>query len=349
MQLDLKMTNKTPKWTTERLFKALAHVKLGGSTCLYTREKCEELLPKILRIEELKKEKDAVILAHSYVAPDIIQAVSDFVGDSYELSKKAKEASQKTIVFVAVKFMAETAKLLNPKKRVLIPSKINGCSLADSISGSQVVTLRQQYPDYTFVCYINTTAEVKAECDVCVTSSNVYAIIEAIPNNKIYFLPDKLMGKNVINYLAEKGIHKDIKLWDGTCYVHEEYNPEMIQYIRSQHDGVKVLTHPECSEDVLADSDFVGSTSQMLNYVKKTKAPSFFMLTECGLTGRLEAESPDKKFVGTCTMCKYMRSNTLDDIIRVLENADSDDIVEINTKTQAAALMSIEAMFKYNM
>lgn len=337
----------TTTWTADALFETLKDVKLGGTTCLYPLEKCEELAPKINRVNALKKEKNAIILAHSYVSPEIIRGVSDFVGDSYELSKLAKEASADTIVFTAVKFMAETAKLLNPNKEVLIPSKINGCSLADSITGEQVKALREQYPDYTFVCYINTTADVKAECDVCVTSSNVYHIIESIENDKIYFLPDRLMGKNVINYLSKRGINKDIKLWDGTCYVHEEYDPEMIEYIRSQHEGVKVLTHPECDESVLKNSDFVGSTSQMVNFVKDTEAPSYFMLTECGLTARMQAEDPEKRFVGSCTMCKYMKSNTLDDIERVLTQPDEDDIVNIDSDTTARAVKCIEAMFHY--
>lgn len=334
-------------WTAESLFENLKDVTLGGTTCLYPIETCEKLAPKINRINILKKEKNAIILTHSYVSPEIIRGVTDYVGDSYELSKIAKEASESTIVFTAVKFMAETAKLLSPDKSVLIPSKINGCSLADSITGTDVKTLREKHPEFTFVCYINTTADVKAECDVCVTSSNVYHIIEAIENDKIYFLPDALMGQNVINHLAEKGIKKEIKLWNGTCYVHEEYNPEMIAYIRSQNEGVKVLTHPECDETVLAHSDFVGSTSQMVNYVKDHKAPSFFMLTECGLTARLQSEDPSKKFVGTCTMCKYMKSNTLDDIERVLLAPDADDIVHIDDEIRVRAVRCLDAMFHY--
>lgn len=333
--------------TPERLFKALEHVKLGGTTCLYTLERCEQLSPLINQINTLKREKNALILAHSYVSPEILYGVADFVGDSYELSKKAKESDADIIVFAAVKFMAETAKLLSPQKTVLIPGLENGCSLADSITGAQVRALRAQYPDYTFVCYINTTADVKSECDVCVTSSNVYQIIETIPNSKIYFLPDRLMGKNVVNALAEKGIHKDILYWDGTCYVHEEYDPDMIRYIRTQYPGVKVLTHPECHEDVLAASDYVGSTSQMLNYVKQTDAQSYFMLTECGLTSRMQAEDPGKRFVGTCTMCKFMKSNRLDDIIRVLTEPRPDDIITIDPNTASRAVQCIEAMFAY--
>jgi quinolinate synthase len=337
----------TEKWTPGQLFESLKDVKLGGTTCLYTYEKCEELSPKVNHIHRLKEEKNAVILAHSYVSPEIIRCVSDYVGDSYELSKSAKSTQAETIVFSAVKFMAETAKLLNPLKSVLVPSKINGCSLADSITGKDVVLLRKKFPNHTFVCYINTSADVKAQCDVCVTSSNVYKIIASIPNNNIYFLPDKLMGQNVINKMNESGIQKNIELWDGSCYVHEEYNPEMIDYIRSQHDGVKVLTHPECHSSVLEKSDFVGSTSQMVNFVKDNDAPSFFMLTECGLTSRLESEDSSKKFVGTCTMCKYMKSNSLDDIIRVLTVPDNEDIIQIDDLTSQKALKCIDNMFFY--
>ncbi|RAP37771.1 quinolinate synthase, partial [Candidatus Marinamargulisbacteria bacterium SCGC AAA071-K20] len=200
-------------WTAKELFNSLQHVKLGGNTCLYTLEKCEELVPIVNSILKLKQEKNAIILAHSYVVPDIIHTVADFVGDSYELSKHARDSSADTIVFSAVRFMAESAKLLNPDKTVIVPSEPNGCSLADSITGEDVRKLRKQFSDYTFVCYINTTAEVKAECDVCVTSSNVYSIIEAIPNDNIYFLPDRLMGQNVKNELDKKGVKKNLEFW----------------------------------------------------------------------------------------------------------------------------------------
>jgi len=335
------------KWTAANLFKTLEHVKLGGNTCLFTPEKCEQLTPTINRINQLKADKNALILAHSYVTPDIIHGVADFTGDSYELSKRAKESDADIIVFVAVKFMAETAKLLNPSKQVLVPSELNGCSLADSITGADVKKLRKQYPNYTFVCYINTTADVKAECDVCVTSSNVNHIIEHIENENIYFLPDKLMAKNVANYCAEKGIKKNIKWSEGTCYVHEEYDPEMIAYIRTQHKDVSVISHPECHEDVIAASDFVGSTSQLIKHVQTTDAPAYFMLTECGLTSRLQSEDPSKTFVGSCTMCKYMKSNQLADIERVLTQPNPQDIIDVPADIQTKALVCIDNMFHY--
>jgi len=264
---------KTKELSAEELFEKLRHVKLGGSTCLFTLEKCREIVPIINDINRLKVEKNAVILAHSYVGPEIIYGVADHVGDSYELSKYAKEADAKTIVFSAVKFMADTAKLLNPEKDVLIPSKFNGCSLADSITGADVQDLRKKYPDHTFVCYINTTADVKAECDVCVTSSNVYHIIETIPNDKIYFLPDKLMAKNVIKDFEDRNIKKDIQYWDGTCYVHEEYDVDMIHYLRTQHKNLKVLSHPVAPESLKPIKPLrmptVAEHNKRINYSKR--------------------------------------------------------------------------------
>ena len=194
--------------TAEKLYEKLKAIHVGNPICQFTKENCELLLPAIERIEKLKHEKNAIILAHNYVAPQIFYSVADYTGDSYGLSKKAKESDADVIVFAAVRFMAETAKILNPKKIVLDPNPNGGCSLADGITNTDVINLRQQFPDHTFVCYINTTASVKAECDVCVTSSNVYKIIEKIPNDKIYFLPDKLMGENVIQNLKTKGVKK---------------------------------------------------------------------------------------------------------------------------------------------
>lgn len=333
--------------TAQLLFDKLKDIKIGGQICLFTEEKCGELAPVINEINALKAKKNAVILAHTYVSPEIIFGVADFVGDSYALSVDAKNTSADVIVFSAVKFMAETAKILNPDKDVLVPSTLNGCSLADSITGEHVRKLRTQYPDFAFVCYINTTADVKAECDVCVTSSNVYDIVERIPNQNIYFLPDKLMGQNIIVEMKRRGVQKNILLWDGTCYVHEEYDPELIHYMRLEHPDVKVVSHPECSPAILKQSDYVGSTSQMIDYVKNTSANQFFILTECGLTTRLQLEFPEKKLVGSCTMCKYMKSNTLYDILRVLKSPNPEDHIVLNPELQTKARHCIEQMFAY--
>ena len=333
--------------TANQLYQKLKDVKIGGNTCLYDEKKCEEIAPIIKKIYQLKKEKNAIILAHSYVTPDIIYGVSDYSGDSYQLAKDAAKNDAEVIVFAAVKFMAETAKILSPKKKVYIPSPFNGCSLADSIDQKTIKKLKQQYPDYTFVCYINTTAEIKAECHTCVTSSNVYDIVEKIPSDKIFFVPDKLMGLNVQDEMKRRRVKKDIKLYDGTCYVHQQYNPEMIDYLRSTHQGLTVLAHPECSPAVAKKSDFVGSTSQMMNFVKKSSKETFLMLTECGLTGRLESEVPEKKFIGSCTQCRYMKSNTLTDILRTLQDPRPWDEVTLDLAVIDAARSSIEQMFRY--
>jgi len=272
----------THKISADQLYQKLKNIKVGGTVCHYSLKKCEELVPIINEINELKEEKNAVILAHSYISPEIIYGVSDFVGDSYKLSKDAMATDAKTIVFVAVRFMGETAKILNPAKEVLIPASLDGCTLADSINAEQTRELRRQYPDHTFVCYINTTAEVKAECDVCVTSANVYTIVENIPNDKIYFLPDKLMGENLRNEMIRLGVKKDIQFYSGTCYVHEEYNIEQIHKIRLEYPNAKIVSHPECNAAVVDNSDFVGSTEQMLAYMRETESKKFLMLTECG-------------------------------------------------------------------
>ncbi len=333
--------------TAESLYQKLRHYRVGSPLCEFTEEHCNRLLPYIQRIEELKHEKNAIILAHNYVAPEILYSVADFSGDSYGLSKKARESSADVIVFVAVRFMAETAKILNPDKTVLDPNPNGGCTLADSVNGGIVRQLRKEYPDHTFVCYINTTADVKAECDVCVTSSNVYKIVESIENDKIYFLPDKLMALNVIEHLKEKGVSKTVDYYDGTCYVHEEYEPESIDFIRQNNENVEVLVHPECTPPVVGKADYVGSTTGMLEHVRQSSNDTFFLLTECGLTGILQTEFPDKRFVGSCTMCRYMKSNCLTHIVSTLENPLPENIIQIPTDVQQRALACVERMFHY--
>jgi len=336
------------KFTAPQLFDILKNIKVGGTVCHYSLKKCEELVPLINEINEIKAKKNAVILAHSYVSPEIVYGVADFVGDSYALSKDAMSTDADIIVFAAVRFMGETAQILNPKKEVLIPATEDGCTLADAIDASQVRELRKQFPQHTFVCYINTTAEVKAESDVCVTSASVYDIVQNIPSDKIYFLPDKMMGQNLKNEMHHRGVKKDIQYFSGTCYVHEEYGAEQIHKIRLEYPDVKVVSHPECNPDVIRESDYVGSTSQMLEYMEKSKAKEFLMLTECGLSSRLQVEMPHKRLVGTCTLCKYMKSNTLEDILRVLKNPTPRDRVMMDEVIRRKALKSIEAMFQYN-
>jgi len=312
-------------------------------------ENCEKLVCLINEINELKKEKNAAILAHSYVAPEITFGVADYSGDSYQLSKNAMETDAQTIIFAAVEFMGETAKILNPGKRVLIPGTNTGCSLADSITGEQVKKLREQYKDYAFICYINTTAEVKAACDVCVTSSNVVKIASNVPNDKIVFLPDKLMGENLKNELKKIGLKKELVLHTGTCYVHEQYDPDLVEYFRIQNNGLRVVCHPECHPGVAMLSDFVGSTGQMLDYIRKLpeEAP-VLLLTECGLNARLQSELPNRRFIGSCNLCKYMKSNSLENILQTLKEPDKAKEIKLNTPVLEAAKRCIENMFIYN-
>ncbi len=334
--------------TPQQLYDKLKNIKLGSTVCQFSLKKCEELTPIINEINELKEEKNAVILAHSYITPEIVYGVADFIGDSYKLSKDALTTTAQTIVFEAVRFMGETAKILNPEKEVLIPAPLDGCTLADSIHAKQVMDLRKQYPEHTFICYINTTAEVKAECDVCVTSANVYDIAQNVPNDKIYFLPDKFMGQNLRNEMKRRGVAKDIQFYSGTCYVHEEYGIEDIHKVRLEYPNAKIVSHPECNSIVVQNSDYVGSTEQMLKYMRETESKEFLMLTECGLSSRLQVEFPEKKLVGSCTMCKYMKSNSLQDVLRVLKNPTPRDRVVFDEQIRLRALKTIEAMFAYN-
>ena len=331
------------------LYEKLKNIKVDNPLCTYTEERCERLQPLVDKINQLKIEKNALILAHSYVHPDIIYGVADHVGDSYGLAQKAKATNYDIIVFPAVRFMAETAKILNPEKTVIDPNPNGGCSLADSITHEQVLELREKYPQHTFVCYINTTAAVKAACDVCVTSSNVYTIVENIPNDKIFFLPDKLMGQNILNHLRDHHIDKELIVYDGTCYVHEEFSRDEIDLLRSQHPNLAVLAHPECKQEVIGASDVTGSTSQILDYVKshKDEGNPFLLLTECGITSRLQVEDPELRLVGTCMMCKYMKSNNLENILQAIDDPTETQIIKIDPAIQKDALACVKKMFEY--
>jgi len=333
--------------TAEKLYDKLKSVE-SGTSGPYSKERCEQMASLVDEINRLKKEKNAVILAHSYVHPDIIYGVADFSGDSYQLSKDAKNSDADLIIFVAVKFMAETAKALSPQKEVRIPSRLNGCSLADCITGADVRRLKKENPGLTFVCYINTSAEVKAECDVCVTSSNVYNIVERIPSDKIFFLPDKLMGENVQDEMKKRGVQKEIRLYEGNCYVHAEYDAGRVSRLRKQYPEIKILSHPECSRDIIEQSDFVSSTTGLMDYMRRDASGSaYLLLTECGLAGRAQVEMPGKTFIGPCLECKYMKSNSLEDIRRVLVSPGPEDIVEVSPEVREGSLRCIDAMFHY--
>ena len=330
---------------TERLFRALMYVDCTpGKSWNY--EACREFAPLTLEINRLKKEKDAVILTHSYVEPEIVYGVGDFKGDSYFLSLKARESQAKVIVFAGVVFMAETAKILSPAATVIVPDRGSGCSLADSLTGDQLRQLKAAYPDVAVVCYINSTAEVKAESDVCVTSGNVYDIIAALPERRILFVPDRLMGDNVRVELKNRGVDKEIITSDGTCIVHDVFDAAVVTDARARFPGLKVVAHPECTPEVAAVADFVGSTGAMMKYVKATTAPYYLMLTECGLVGRLQVESPEKRFIGGCRLCPYMKLNSLEKVRDALRAPRPDQIITLEEGLRQRAARCIDRMFE---
>lgn len=340
--------NSSPQISPKKIYTKLQKVSPMSNVCNYSMERCEKIAPLINEINVLKKETDSVILAHSYVAPEIIYFVADYTGDSYKLSIDAKNSNAKNIIFCGVRFMAETAKILNSTKNVFSANLNDGCSLADSINGEKVSQLRKIYPEHTFMCYINTTAEVKAVCDVCVTSSNVFDIVENHPNDRIVFLPDKLMGENILVEMKNRGVQKEIILYDGDCYVHKKYDEELLDYFKSKYqDDVKIIAHPECDKKLVSKSDYVGSTSQIMKYVQKTSANHFLILSECGLISRMEVEMPSKNFVGNCIMCKYMKGNSLKDVLRVLKKPTNNDRIEIDEEILSKANQCVENMFVF--
>jgi quinolinate synthase len=276
----------------------------------YTPQRCEALAGLVAEIQALKRERNAVVLAHNYQRPEIFQ-VADFVGDSLELAQQATRVQADVIVFCGVHFMAETAKILNPAKRVILPDLRAGCSLADAVTGEALADrkaeLRRVYPDLAVVGYVNTTADVKAECDACCTSSNAVRVVEAMASEHILFVPDK----NLAAYVQSK-TRKEIIAWDGNCYVHHQITPQQITRVKEALPHLRVLAHPECRQDVLAVADAVLSTSGMVRYAKESPAHDFLIVTECGLSDRLVLEVPDKKFFKSCKLCQYMKMITLE-------------------------------------
>lgn len=318
----------------ERLHKKLVNVG-------YNEGYCKIIAPLTLKIEQLKKEKNAVVLAHSYQTPDIVYSVADFIGDSYQLSIAAQKTDAEVIVFSGVRFMAETAKILNPSKTVLLPAPGAGCSLADAITGEDVRALKKKYPGRPVVSYVNTTAEVKAESDSCCTSSNALKIVESFAGDELIFLPDKFMMQNLQEQTSKKLIG-----WDGTCIVHEDFSADKIDWFRKQHKGVKVLSHSECPPSVTHASDYVGGTNGMIDYVEKTEAPSFMIVTECGLADRMRVEHPEKAFIGMCSLCPYMKMNTLPMIEQVLRDPKDGQIILVDEGVRVKAEKALMKMFE---
>jgi len=321
---------------TERLYVQLKNVG-------WSRGECEYYAPWTLRIRNLAKEKDAIILAHSYQTPDILFGIADFRGDSLGLSVQARDTKAKMIVFCGVRFMAETAKILSPDKVVLHPAPDAGCSLSESCSGEDVRRLRAQYPDARFVCYVNTSAEVKAECDVVCTSANALAIIEGVDGDEIVFLPDELMGRN-LQQMTKKKIH----IFNGRCIVHETFTKEMALQWKETYPDAKLLVHTESRPEVVELADLAGGTGDMIRYVRESPPSQkrFMLVTECGLSDRLRVEFPDKEFIGTCSLCPHMKRVNLLSVLQALENPTKEQVVEVSEDVARRARKAIEKMFE---
>src|SRR3954452_3464983 len=288
-------------------------------------------------IVELKKKHNAVILAHNYQTPEIFHGVADIVGDSLLLAREATKVDADVIVLAGVHFMAETAKLLNPKKTVLIPDLAAGCSLADSITAADVRLMRQRYPGVPIVTYVNTSAAVKAESDICCTSGNALRVVESLGVERVIMLPDEYLAQNIAKQTGVK-----IIAWKGHCEVHELFTPDDIRQIRENHPGVTVLAHPECPPEVVAEADFSGSTAAMSGYVDKQRPPRVVLLTECSMSDNVAVHHPDVDFIRPCNLCPHMKRITLKNIRRALETDRHQ--VTIDPAIAAPARRAVERM-----
>jgi len=299
--------------------------------------------PYVKAINDLKRAKNAVILGHNYMTPEIYHCVSDFVGDSLQLAREAARTDAKIIVQAGVHFMAETSKVLSPEKTVLIPDVEAGCSLAASITGADVRLLKQKYPGLPVVTYVNTSADVKAESDVCCTSSNAVAVVEDIAREwgvgSVIMIPDEYLAQNVAKQTGVK-----IITWKGRCEVHERFTAADIRSYREANPGVVVLAHPECSPEVVAESDFAGSTSAMIGYVGKRLPPRVVLVTECSMSDNVAQEFPSIEFVRPCNLCPHMKRITLPKILHSLETMTTEVLVDPAIAVRARA--AVERMLR---
>jgi len=278
--------------------------------------------PYIHKINKLKKEKNAIVLAHNYQTPEIYHGVADLAADSLALAVEASKTSADIIVMAGVHFMAETAKLMNPHKKVLLPDMKAGCSLSSSITGKDVRLLKEKYPGVPVVTYVNTSAEVKAESDICCTSANAVKVVESLGVDKVIFLPDQYMAK----YVQSK-TKVQIISWVGTCIVHERFSAHEIKDIKKQNPEIVVLTHPECPPEVIASSDFTGSTSGMSQYVKKNQPSKVMLVTECSMSDNVQVENPNVQFIKPCNLCPHMKTITLPKILDCLEKETNEILI----------------------
>ena len=278
--------------------------------------------PLIHKINMLKKEKNAVVLAHNYQTPEIFHGIADIAADSLALAVEAEKTSADIIVLCGVHFMAETAKLMNPEKKILLPDMEAGCSLASSITGKDVKMLKEKYPSVPVVTYVNTSAEVKAESDICCTSANAVRVVESLGVNKVIFLPDQYLAK----YVQTK-TKVQIISWIGTCIVHERFSAQEIEDIKKQNPEISVLSHPECPPEVIAASDFTGSTTGMSNYVKKNQPKKVMLVTECSMSDNVQVNNPNVQFIKPCNLCPHMKTITLPKVLECLENETNEILI----------------------
>lgn len=293
------------------------------------------------KIKNLKREKNAVILAH-YYAPAEVQEIADYVGDSFYLAKVAKESTADVIVFCGVYFMGESAKILNPSKKVLMPDLNADCAMAHMVLPDVIKKMRSQYEDLAVVCYINSTADLKCQSDVCVTSSNAVKIMKSLPNKNIFFIPDQNLG----SYVAKQVPEKNVILNDGYCPVHMRMNSKQVLDEKKEHPNAKILSHPECDSTILSISDYVGSTSDIIKFAKDSEEKEFIICTEVGVDYQLFKDSPDKKFYfpNPRPCCNDMKLNTLENILSVLEKEDQ--VVIVDEEVRKKALLPLDRMLE---
>ncbi len=312
-----------------------------------------------VEIEALKKQRNAVILGHNYMEPALFHSIPDFTGDSLDLSRKAAATDKDVIVFCGVRFMAETAKILNPGKTVLLPSDKAGCSLAASITAADVRALKARFPGVPVVSYVNTYADVKAESDICCTSSNAVAVVESLKAETVIFLPDEYLARNVaretgkhiifptLQPVSQEDITLDYQLigWHGRCEVHEKFTVQDIETIRAQFPDVVILAHPECSPEVVAAADFSGSTNAMIRYVQQTQAPRYLLLTECAMGDNIAAANPDKEMLRLCMVrCPHMNMITLEETRDALKF--NRYVIELDEDIRQRAYRAVERMIR---
>ncbi|OGQ05341.1 MAG: quinolinate synthase [Deltaproteobacteria bacterium RIFCSPLOWO2_01_44_7] len=299
----------------------------------------EAYSPLIEEILQLKKQKNAVILVHNYQTPEIYHGIADFTGDSLGLSRKAADLDCERIVFCGVHFMAETAKLLNPTRKVLIPDLDAGCSLSESITVEDVRKLKAKHPGAPVVCYVNTTAAIKAESDICCTSANAAKVVNSLKTDKVIFIPDEYLGKNVA-----RETNKEVITHPGRCMVHEQFTKDDIDAYRKQFPSIEVVAHPECHPDVVKAADYAGSTSGMIDHIRKSKSQKIMLVTECSMSDNVRSLFPEKDFQVPCTICPHMKKITLEKVLRSLK----EDVFEIEIPEEIAkkARLAVERMLQ---